>query len=102
VKLTRNGVAGRDYPIAPAEWEEFQKKPVFRWEVKEPNYTYKNTMARGENPFEGTESGKIEFYSQELAEGLGTVKPTGGKNSHCKRAVWGRKTTAMARDGNGW
>ena len=31
-------------PLNPPGWEEFQKKPVFRWEVKEPNYTYKNTI----------------------------------------------------------
>jgi len=54
-------------PLNPPGWEEFQKKPVFRWEVKEPNYTYKSTIERGENPFQGTESGKIEFYSQEVA-----------------------------------
>ena len=57
-------------PFNPPSWEEFQKKPIFRWEVKEPNYTYKTTIERGENPFKGTESGKIEFYSQELAAGL--------------------------------
>ena len=56
-------------PLNPPSWEEFQKKPVFRWEVKEPYYTYKNTIEHGENPFKGTESGKIEFYSQELAAG---------------------------------
>ena len=55
-------------PLNPPSWEEFQKKPVFRWEVKEPNYTYKSAIGRGENPFQGTESGKIEFYSQEVAE----------------------------------
>jgi anaerobic dimethyl sulfoxide reductase subunit A len=83
-------------PLNPPSWEDFQKKPVFRWEVKEPNYTYKNTMARGENPFEGTESGKIEFYSQELAEGLGTVKPTGGKTHIVNGRYGGGKLPAMA------
>jgi len=54
-------------PLNPPSWKEFQKKPVFRWEIKEPNYTYKAVLERGENPFKGTESGKIEFYSQEVA-----------------------------------
>jgi anaerobic dimethyl sulfoxide reductase subunit A len=54
-------------PLHPPSWEEFQKKPVFRWEIKEPNYTYKDTLERGENPFKDTASGKIEFYSQEVA-----------------------------------
>jgi len=62
-------------PLNPPSWEEFQKKPVFRWEVKEPNYTYKSTIERGENPFQGTESGKIEFYSQEVA-----ASANGGKD----------------------
>ena len=53
--------------LNPPSWEEFQKKPVFRWEVKESNYTYKKAIERGENPFNGTESGKIEFYSKEVA-----------------------------------
>ena len=61
-------------PLNPPGWEEFQKKPVFRWEVKEPNYTYKSTIERGENPFQGTESGKIEFYSQEVAASSGDGK----------------------------
>jgi anaerobic dimethyl sulfoxide reductase subunit A len=61
-------------PLHPPTWEEFQKKPVFRWEVKEPNYTYKSTLERGENPFAATESGKIEFYSKEVAAGSGSGK----------------------------
>ena len=54
-------------PLNPPIWEEFLKKPVFRWEVKDPYYTYKNAILRGENPFKGTDSGKIEFYSNEVA-----------------------------------
>ena len=60
-------------PLNPPTWKEFQKKPVFRWEVKEPYYAYKNTIERGENPFKGTESGKIEFYSQEVAASSGVT-----------------------------
>jgi anaerobic dimethyl sulfoxide reductase subunit A len=60
-------------PFNPPGWEEFQKKPVFRWQVDEPYYTYKNAILRGENPFKGTDSGKIEFYSQELAASSGSV-----------------------------
>ena len=59
-------------PLHPPTWEEFQKKPVFRWEVQDPYYTYKNAVLRGENPFKGTESGKIEFYSKEVAESAST------------------------------
>jgi anaerobic dimethyl sulfoxide reductase subunit A len=54
-------------PLNPPSWEKFQKKPVFRWVVKAPYYTYKDAIDRGENPFKGTASGKIEFYSQEVA-----------------------------------
>ena len=74
-------------PLNPPGWEEFQKKPVFRWEVKEPNYTYKSTIERGENPFQGTESGKIEFYSQEVA-----ASACGGKD---------KSTTVKSHAANG-
>jgi anaerobic dimethyl sulfoxide reductase subunit A len=57
-------------PLKPPGWGEFQKKPVFRWQADEPHYTYKSIIERGENPFKRTESGKIEFYSKELAAGL--------------------------------
>ncbi len=56
-------------PLKPPSWEEFQKKPIFRWGVNEPYYTYKKAIEHGENPFKGTESGKIELYSKELAKG---------------------------------
>ena len=65
-------------PLNPPSWEQFQKKPVFRWPVGELNYTYKKTIERGENPFSGTESGKIEFYSNELAAGLEQVQSKTG------------------------
>jgi anaerobic dimethyl sulfoxide reductase subunit A len=85
-------------PLRPPTWEEFQKKPVFRWEAKEINYTYKKTIERGENPFKATASGKIEFYSQELAAGSDTKSSmiNAGVNSP------GSKTyTANARFGGG-
>jgi anaerobic dimethyl sulfoxide reductase subunit A len=90
--------------LNPPSWEEFQKKPVFRWEVKEPNYTYKTTIERGENPFKGTESGKIEFYSQELAAGLeargsdaqGTNKPSGAGIHAANGRYGGGRLPAMA------
>jgi anaerobic dimethyl sulfoxide reductase subunit A len=56
-------------PFNPPSWEEFQKKPVFRWELKDPNYSFKTEIEAGQNPFQGTESGKIEFYSNLLAKG---------------------------------
>jgi len=55
--------------LNPPSWAEFLKKPVFRWEIKEPNYPFKRDLERGENPFRGTGSGKIEFYSKFLAKG---------------------------------
>lgn len=56
-------------PLNPPSWEEFQKKPVFRYEIKEPYFAFKEDMDMGENPFKGTASGKIEFYSRDLAKG---------------------------------
>ena len=57
-------------PLNPPSWEEFQKKPVFRWDMlKDPYYPFKDDLERGENPFKGTASGKIEFYSKVLAKG---------------------------------
>jgi anaerobic dimethyl sulfoxide reductase subunit A len=55
--------------LNPPSWEEFQKRPVFRYEIKDPHYAFKEDVERGENPFRGTASGKIEFYSEVLAKG---------------------------------
>ncbi len=55
--------------LNPPDWEEFQKKPVFRYEIKDPHYPFKKELERGENPFRKTPSGKIEFYSPLLAKG---------------------------------
>lgn len=66
----RNGDLNEEVKkLNPPSWEDFQKKPVFRWELKEPNYSFKKEFESGKNPFQGTESGKIEFYSNVLAEG---------------------------------
>jgi len=57
-------------PLNPPDWETFQKKPVFRFPMEgEPYYPLKNHVEAGENPFEGTTSGRIEFYSKVLAKG---------------------------------
>jgi anaerobic dimethyl sulfoxide reductase subunit A len=56
-------------PLHPPTWEEFQKKPVFRWESKDPYYAFKEDIERGSNPFRKTESGRINFYSKMLAKG---------------------------------
>jgi len=63
--------AGREdiAPSNPPSWEGFQKKPVFRCEMKDPYYPFKRDLDRGANPFERTASGKIEFYSELLAKG---------------------------------
>ncbi|MFC2071610.1 molybdopterin-dependent oxidoreductase, partial [Chloroflexota bacterium] len=56
-------------PLKPPSWEDFQKKPVFRWEIEDPYDSYKRAMERGENPFRLTASGKVEFYSKDLGKG---------------------------------
>lgn len=57
-------------PLNPPDWDEFQKKPVFRFPMEgEPYYSYKYLIEKGESPFKGNVSGKIEFYSQTLAKG---------------------------------
>jgi anaerobic dimethyl sulfoxide reductase subunit A len=79
-------------PLSPPNWEEFQKKPVFRWEIKNPYHSFKkdasfkgsayapvdlgsDILSRSdynesdEGMSIGTESGKIEFYSKGLAKG---------------------------------
>lgn len=55
--------------LNPPSWEEFQRKPVFRYEIKAPYYPFKRDLEGGENPFKNTTSGKIEFYSGILAKG---------------------------------
>jgi anaerobic selenocysteine-containing dehydrogenase len=78
-------------PLDPPSWEEFQKRPVFRWEIKDPHYAFKKESSgldfsfapvdlsstspehkplnNSEEILTGTESGKIEFYSKTLAKG---------------------------------
>ena len=56
-------------PLNPPCWEEFQERPVFRYEIKDPYHAFKKDLASGENPFRGTASGKVEFYSDLLAKG---------------------------------
>ena len=85
-------------PLHPPTWEEFQKKPVFRWKIKEPYYSFKSTVEQGGNPFAATESGKIEFYSPELAAGLDMADV---KNKVKTRPVGVKKTTPNGRYGGG-
>ena len=28
-------------PLKPPDWEEFQKKPIFRWPIEDPYYPFK-------------------------------------------------------------
>jgi len=56
-------------PLRPPSWEEFQERPVFRYEIQEPYHAFKRDLDRGQNPFRSTASGKIEFYSELLASG---------------------------------
>ena len=39
-------------PYNPPTWEEFQKKPIFRWQVDEPYYTYKDAITHGREPLQ--------------------------------------------------
>ena len=55
--------------LSPPTWKEFQKKPVFRYEIKAPHFPFKEEVEKGENPFRWTLTGKIEFYSNVLAKG---------------------------------
>jgi anaerobic dimethyl sulfoxide reductase subunit A len=55
--------------LKPVSWEEFQEKPIFRYELKGCRYAFKNQIESGKNPFAGTGSGKIEFFSKGLAKG---------------------------------
>ncbi|MFC1983117.1 molybdopterin dinucleotide binding domain-containing protein, partial [Chloroflexota bacterium] len=55
--------------LNPPSWEEFQERPVFRFELKEPYHPFKEDLDRGETPFKETLSGKVEFYSEVLAKG---------------------------------
>ena len=48
-------------PLHPPSWEEFLKKPVFRWEVKEPYYTYKNAIEAARIPFRERNRVKSSF-----------------------------------------
>ncbi|MBI4331033.1 MAG: molybdopterin-dependent oxidoreductase [Chloroflexi bacterium] len=56
-------------PLNPPGWEDFQKKPVFRWETRDPYHAFKKDLESGKNPFRGTPSGRMEFYSTTLARG---------------------------------
>lgn len=57
-------------PLNPPTWEEFQRRPVFRFPAEgEPYYPLKARIEAGENPFRGTASGRIELYSEALARG---------------------------------
>ncbi|MBN1227945.1 MAG: molybdopterin-dependent oxidoreductase [Deltaproteobacteria bacterium] len=96
-------------PLHPLSWEEFQKKPVFRWEIKDPYHAFKNELVSGKSPFKGTTSGKIEFYSKELAKGPdylkshefypGSAKYYGGGNlPPMAKMVKGGKDTFYSRD----
>lgn len=96
-------------PLNPPSWEEFQKKPVFRYEIKDPYYPLKKDVENSRNPFRGTASGKIEFYSEFLAKGPhylaineyvpGSGRCYGGGNlPPMAQATMGGKDTFHSRD----
>jgi anaerobic dimethyl sulfoxide reductase subunit A len=55
-------------PLNPPTWEDFQKLPVWRAPVTEPWYSYKGQLDGDKSPF-NTNSKKIEFYDEFLAQG---------------------------------
>jgi len=55
--------------LSPPSWGEFQRRPVFRYPITDPHHAGKSDLDAGRNPFGGTASGKIEFYSSLLAKG---------------------------------
>jgi anaerobic dimethyl sulfoxide reductase subunit A len=96
-------------PLSPPGWDEFQKKPVFRWEIKHPYYPFKEEIERGDGPLIETESGKIELYSKGLAKGPlylakneffpGTGKCYGdGKLSPMAQMTMGGRDTFYSQD----
>jgi len=57
-------------PLNPPSWKEFQQRPVFRFPMEgAPYHAFKKLVDQGENPFQGSASGKIEFHSKLLAKG---------------------------------
>ncbi|MGB9022566.1 MAG: molybdopterin dinucleotide binding domain-containing protein, partial [Candidatus Bathyarchaeia archaeon] len=51
----------------PPTWEEFKKKPVWRFDASETG-PFQLWMDQSTNPFEYTESGKLELHSSTLAD----------------------------------
>jgi anaerobic dimethyl sulfoxide reductase subunit A len=51
----------------PPTWEEFQEHPIWRYPADPPYYQYKG-LQEGTKTF-GTDSGKVEFWSELLAKG---------------------------------
>lgn len=96
--------------LNPPSWEAFQKKPVFRYEIQDPYYPFKEDLEQGKNPFRNTASGKIEFYSEVLAKGPdylaahdyyppGSGKCYGsGKLPPAARMTFGGKDTFYSKD----
>jgi anaerobic dimethyl sulfoxide reductase subunit A len=62
-------------PLNPPSWEEFKKKPVFRWTKQGPvGFALDGQINKGV-PF-STKSGKINAYSDYLAQGEEFLKTT--------------------------
>jgi len=45
-----------------ADLEEFLKKPIFHWKVKEAYYTYKKDMETGGKPIRGNGVGQDRVF----------------------------------------
>ncbi len=96
-------------PLKPPSWEAFLKKPIFRFDSpKDPYYPFKNVVEKGENPFSGTASGKLEFHSELLAKGKGFLSENeaqvgnrcygGGKLPPVAQMTKGGKDTFYSED----
>jgi len=65
-ELLRNTVMVEGSPVT--DWEAFKKKAIHRIELPEPYVVFKEQIEDPENNPFPTPSGKIEIYSQELAD----------------------------------
>ncbi len=62
-------------PLNPPSWADFQREPVFHWQMDSPPYVALDDEINKGKKFQ-TQSGKIEAYSNYLAQGAEFLKTT--------------------------